>query len=379
MALPLSYNIRSLLQRKSRTVLTILGIASVIAIYVAMVSFSQSMTSTFARAGAPDNVVVIQKSAFSLSLSSLQKSSANVIPYFDHIRHKGEMPLASPELAVEPWVTVPGRAQEIFMVARGIEPVFFDVLDQIRVTQGSRDLRGNKLLLGPAARHKLGGVSIGDTVMFFGESWTVAGLFEAEGSSLELAMLADLSDLMRAAQREELSAFTLKAASAGEVAPLVKLLENDRRVLVTAVPEKEYYVASGRTFSMLPGIGLLMSYIILLGAIFGGMNTMYTAVAGRTREIGTIRALGFSGASILVSFLAEAALIGAAGGLLGTALGWLVRGVRVNVMTASIQCTVTPKVAATGFVLAVAIGLLGGLAPALRASRLQIVNAIKQV
>jgi len=179
MALPLSYNIRSLLQRKSRTVLTILGIASVIAIYVAMVSFSQSMTSTFARAGAPDNVVVIQKSAFSLSLSSLQKSSANVIPYFDHIRHKGEMPLASPELAVEPWVTVPGRAQEIFMVARGIEPVFFDVLDQIRVTQGSRDLRGNKLLLGPAARHKLGGVSIGDTVMFFGESWTVAGLFEA--------------------------------------------------------------------------------------------------------------------------------------------------------------------------------------------------------
>ena len=379
MALPLSYNIRSLLQRKSRTVLTILGIASVIAIYVAMVSFSQSMTSTFARAGAPDNVVVIQKSAFSLSLSSLQKSSANVIPYFDHIRHKGEMPLASPELAVEPWVTVPGRAQEIFMVARGIEPVFFDVLDQIRVMQGSRDLRGNKLLLGPAARHKLGGVSIGDTVMFFGESWTVAGLFEAEGSSLELAMLADLSDLTRAAQREELSAYTLKAASAGEVAPLVKLLENDRRVLVTAVPEKEYYVASGRTFSMLPGIGLLMSYIILLGAIFGGMNTMYTAVAGRTREIGTIRALGFSGASILVSFLAEAALIGAAGGLLGTALGWLVRGVRVNVMTASIQCTVTPKVAATGFVLAVAIGLLGGLAPALRASRLQIVNAIKQV
>jgi len=264
-------------------------------------------------------------------------------------------------------------------VARGIEPVFFDVLDQIRVTQGSRDLRGNKLLLGPAARHKLGGVSIGDTVVFFGESWTVAGLFEAEGSSLELAMLADLSDLMRAAQRDELSAFTIKAASVGEVAPLVKLLENDRRVLVTAVPEREYYVASGRTFSILPGIGLLMSYIILLGAIFGGMNTMYTAVAGRTREIGTIRALGFSGASILVSFLVEAALIGAAGGLLGTALGWLVRGVRVNVMTASVQCTVTLQVAALGFALAVAIGLLGGLAPALRASRLQIVDAIKQV
>jgi putative ABC transport system permease protein len=141
--------------------------------------------------------------------------------------------------------------------------------------------------------------------------------------------------------------------------------------------EKDYYVATGRTFAIVAQLGLLVSIIVSLGAIFGGMNTMYTAVAGRTREIGTLRALGFSGASILVSFLVEAVLIGAAGGALGVALGWLVHGARVNVMTASIQFAVTPSVAATGIALSVAVGLLGGLPPALRAARLKVVEALK--
>lgn len=377
MTLPLTYNVRSLLERKSRTLLTALGIAAVISIFVASLSFSQSLSSAFGRTGSPDNVVVLQKSAFSQSLSSLPRSSNDVLRYFDHVRHKGDVPLASPEIAVEPWVTVPGRPGEIFMVARGIEPVFFDVMDKVRVVQGSRDLRGNKLLIGPAARAKLGGVGIGDTVVFFGERWTVGGLFEAQGSSLELAILTDLSDLMRASQRDELSSFTLKAASVEDVAPLVRLLEADRRVLVTAMPEKDYYAASGKTFAIVAQLGLLVSIIVSLGAVLGGMNTMYTAVAGRTREIGTLRALGFSGLSILASFLLEAILIGAAGGIVGVAIGWLVNGARVNVMTASIQFTVTPSLAATGFLIAIAVGLLGGLPPAIRAARLRVVEAMK--
>ncbi len=164
----------------------------------------------------------------------------------------------------------------------------------------------------------------------------------------------------------------------GEVAPLVRALEADRRVLVTAMAEKEYYVASGKTFSIVAQLGLLVSIIVSLGAIFGGMNTMYTAVAGRIQEIGTLRALGFRGTSILVSFLLEAVLIGAAGGVLGVALGYFVHGTRVNIMTASIQFAVTPVVAAAGIGLSVVVGLLGGLPPALRAARLGVVEALKQ-
>jgi putative ABC transport system permease protein len=276
-------------------------------------------------------------------------------------------------------VAVPGRAGEIFMAARGVQPVFFRLVNGLAITQGSGELRGNKVLLGPAARAKLGGIGLGDTLTFLGERWTVGGLFEAGGSSLEFAILGDLDDLMRAAQRDELSSFTLKATSPAEVAPLVHALEADRRILVTAMAEPDYYRSSGKTFAILGQLGLLVSIIVSLGAVFGGMNTMYTAVAGRTREIGTLRALGFSGTSILASFLVEAVLLGAAGGVLGVALGWLVNGARVNVMTASIRFTVTPAVAAAGLLLAITVGDLGGLPPALRAARLGVVQAIKHV
>ena len=379
MVLPLKYNVRSLLQRKSRTLLTVLGIGAVIAVFVAMVSFAHGLTAGFARTGVADNVVVLQKSAFSQSLSSLPRSSNDVIRYFDHVRHEEDIPLASPELHVEPWVTLPGRQGEAFMTARGVQPVFFRITDRLKVTKGAPELRGNKVLLGPAARAKLGGTGLGDTLVFFGEQWTVAGLFEADGSSLEFAILADLDDLMRAAQRDELSSFTLKANSAADVAPLVRALEADRRILVTAMAEDDYYKSSGKTYAIIGQLGLLVSIIVSLGAIFGGMNTMYTAVAGRTREIGTLRAIGFSGTSILASFLAEAVLLGAAGGVLGIALGFLVDGARVNVMSASIRFTVTPAVAAAGLLLSITVGILGGLPPALRAARLRVVQAIKYV
>lgn len=379
MTIPLKYNVRSLLQRRTRTLLTVLGIGAVIAVFVAMVSFAHGLSAGFARTGAAEHVVVIQKSAFSQSLSSLPRSSTDVIRYFDHVRQEGGAPLASPELHVEPWVTVPGHPGEIFMAARGVQPVFFRVMEGLTITQGSATLRGNRVLLGPAARAKLGGIGLGDTLTFFGERWTVGGLFEAGGSSLEFAVLADLDDLMRAAQRDELSSFTLEATSPAEVAPLVRALEADRRILVTAMAEPDYYRSSGKTFAIIGQLGLLVSIIVSLGAIFGGMNTMYTAVAGRTREVGTLRALGFSGSSILVSFLAEAALLGAAGGVLGVALGWLVNGARVNVMTASIRFTVTPAVEAAGLLLSIAVGILGGLPPALRAARLGVAQAIKQL
>jgi len=378
-ALPLKYNVRSLLERKSRTLLTVLGIGAVIAVFVAMVSFAHGLTAGFARTGVADNVVVLQKSAFSQSLSSLPRGSNDVIRYFDGVRHEQDVPLASPELHVEPWVTLPGRPGEIFMAARGVQPLFFRIMDRLKVTQGSPELRGNKVLLGPAAHAKLGRIGPGDTLVFFGERWTVGGLFEAGGSSLEFAVLADLDDLMRAAQRDELSSFTLKANSAADVAPLVRALEADRRILVTAMAEDEYYRSSGKTYAIIGQLGLLVSIVVSLGAIFGGMNTMYTAVAGRTREIGTLRAIGFSGTSILASFLAEAVLLGAAGGVLGVALGWVVDGARVNVMSASIRFTVTPGVAAAGLLLSITVGILGGLPPALRAARLRVVHAIKHV
>ncbi len=379
MAIPLKYNVRSLLQRKSRTALTILGIAAVVSVFVAMVALGKGMGASFAAAGSPDNLVVLQKGAFSQSLSSLPKHSRDVVRYAPHIKKKDGQVLASPELSIEPWVTAPGKNEDVFMVVRGVEPVFFDVDDTIRVLRGSTELRGNRVLVGRAAQHKLGGVGVGQRISMFGEEWTVDGAFEAGGTALEFVVLADLTDLMRAAKRDEYSSFTLKLDSPAHADEVIRTLEDDRRALLTASREQDYYAGSGSVFVIIAHMGLLISLIVTLGAVFGGMNTMYTAVSGRMREIGTLRALGFGRTSILLSFLAESVLLSVTGGIVGVALGCLVNGWRISVMTASVRFSVGAEVVLLGLVLSVIVGVVGGLFPARAASRLEIVEAMRHV
>jgi len=379
MSVPFRYNLRSVLERKSRTTLTVLGIAATVAVFVAMVAFGRGMAASFARTGSPDNLVVLQKGAFSLSLSSLPKMSRDVVLYLPHIKKRGDRSLASPELSIEPWVSAPGKSEPVFMAARGVSAVFFDVADTLRLTQGASDLRGNRVLLGRGARQKLGGIGLGDAITMFGERWTVGGIFETGGSNLEFEVLADLSDLMRAANREEYTGYTLKLDDPANADRLIALLEGDRRFLLTGAREQDYYAGSGRAYAVVGQIGLLISLIVTVGAVFGGMNTMYTAVSGRMREIGTLRALGFSRNSILVSFLAESVLLSLAGGAAGAALGCLASGLRVSVGTANIRFTVGLGVVLAGLLLSVLVGLLGGLLPAHGASRVQIVEAMRRV
>ncbi|MEW6366218.1 MAG: ABC transporter permease [Acidobacteriota bacterium] len=379
MNIPLKYNIRSVLQRRSRTALTVLGIAAVVSVFTAMVALGRGMSASFAASGSPDNLVVLQKGAFSQSLSSLPRSSRDVVLYAPHLKKVHDRTLVSPELAIEPWVTAPGKRDEIFMVVRGIEPVYFEVEDTIKILRGTAELRGNRVLVGRAAQHKLGGVGIGQSVGMFGERWTVTGLFETGGSSLEFGVLADREDLMRASRRDELSCYTLKLDNPGNAGAVIVSLEGDRRVLLTAMPEQEYYQGSGRVFAIVAQLGLMIAWIVTLGAVFGGMNTMYTAVAGRMREIGTLRAIGFSRNSILLSFLAESVLLSLTGGVLGVALGFLADGLRLNVMTASVRFTVGPGVMLSGLALSLVVGLLGGLLPARGAARLAIVEAMRRI
>ncbi|MBI5086670.1 MAG: ABC transporter permease [Acidobacteria bacterium] len=379
MFIPLKYILRSLFRRKTRSVLTILGISAVIAIFVAMVSFARGMAANFAATGSADNVVVLQKGAFNQALSSLPRSSSEAINYLPQLKQQNGRGLASPELVIEPWVTVPGKAEEVFMMARGVEPIFFEVEDKIRIVDGPRQLRGNLVLLGRAAQHKLGGIRKGSSVRIHGESWTVAGTFEAGGTNLESAILADLTDLMRAAHRTELSSFTLKVGEPSQVREVVRLIEDDRRFLFTASREPDYYAASGQMFAVVGQLGLAISLIVTLGAVFGAMNTMYTSVAGRMREIGTLRAIGLRRNSILFSLVIEALLLSLAGGAIGIAFGCLVNGAHMGVLHANIRITVTSGVILSALLLSVISGILGGILPARAAARIQVVEALRRL
>ncbi len=379
MAIPLKYNVRSLLQRKSRTVLTVSGIAAVIAVFVAMVGFGRGMAASFDRTGSPDNLVVVQKGAFNQSLSLVPRMSRDVVQYLPHVKKTGgERPLVSPEMSIEPWVSVPRKPEPIFMVARGVEPVFFDVADTLRLTSGTAELRGNRVLLGRGAQQKLGGLGLGDSLAMFGEPWRVVGTFETGGTNLEFEIVADLTDLMRAGKRDEYSAFTVKLDDPENADRVITLVENDRRALLGAAREKDFYAASGRTYAVVAQLGLMIAIIVTVGAVFGGMNTMYAAVSGRMREVGVLRALGFSRRSILVSFVTESLLLSVAGGVLGVAIGSLANGLRVSVMTANIRFSVGLGVVLSGLALSAVVGLLGGYLPARGASRKAVIDAMRQ-
>lgn len=379
MSIPLRYNVRSVLQRKSRTTLTILGVAAVVAVFTAMVGLGQGMTTSFAKTGSPDNIVVLQKGAFSQSLSSLPMSSGDVVGYVPHVKTRGDRVFASPELVIEPWTTAPGSPRPHFMSARGVTAAFFAVADSVATVEGSGEVAGNRVLIGRGAQRKLGGVRVGDTIGMFGERWQIGGIFEAGGTNLEFEILADLDNLMRAARRTEISCYTLKLDSPAASDGAIALLESDRRVLLTAMREQDYYASSAKVYAVVAQVGLLVSLIVTLGAVFGGMNTMYTAVAGRMREIGTLRAIGFSRGSVLVSFLAESLLLSLTGGLIGVALGCLANGLRVSVGVANVRFVVGPAALLSGLLLSAAIGVVGGLLPARGAARTTIVEAMRRI
>ncbi len=378
MSIPVEYNLRSLVQRRTRSTLTILGMAAVVAVFVAMVSLSRGMSARFAAVGSPDNLVLLQKGAFNQSFSSIPVSSRDVVPYLPHLARKGDVPLASPELVIEPWVSAPGLARDAFLRVRGIEPVYFDVESSLRVTDGVRDLRGNGVLVGRAVLRELGGSGVGDVIGMLGERWTIRGVFEASGTSLETMLLADLGDLMRAANRDAYSDYTLKLDDPSAADEVIGLLEAERRVLVLASREPEYYASSAKPYAAISQIGLLIAIIVTFGAVFGGMNTMYTAVAGRIREIGTLRSLGFSGRSVLLSFLLESVALSLSGGVLGAALGTLVSGLRVTVGPNRLPFRVGPEAILGGILLSVVVGIVGGWLPARAAAKLRIVDAMRK-
>lgn len=379
MIVPIKYNLRNLFQRKLRTILTILGIAGSIAIFIAVMAFSEGMVKSFKKTGSEDNIVVIQKGAFSQSLSSIPKSSRNVIQYLPHIKKLNGIELVSPEVSIEPWVSVPSKGlNDIFMMVRGVKPIFFDVVNKIRISD-SKELRNNHAIIGRLAQHKLGSVQVGDQIKIFDEMWTINGVFEAEGSSFESLIIVDIDDLLRASNREEYSSYTVKVDSLNNIDSLIKLIEDDRRFLLSAIPEIEYYTESGMLFNIVRTVGIAIGIIISIGSIFGGMNTMYTSIANRIREIGTLRAIGFSRVSILISFIIESLIIALIGGMLGILVGYFVNGTKMNLLMSNFELRVTYKVMLTGLFLSFVIGFFGGLLPARQASKLKIIDAIKHV
>lgn len=318
MAIPLQYNLRNLTVRRTATLMTAGGIGLVVAILVLTLALANGFRQTLVSTGRSDNVIVIRAGATGEVLSGIARSDARIIQAAPEIAQlaQGE-PLAVSEVVV---VTNLKRRSDPLassnVTVRGADPKAMILRPEVRLTAGRMyRLGAPELVVGQPLSERFRGCGLGETIRFGTQDWLVVGIFEAGGSSFESEIWGDRETLAPAFDRSGFSSVTLRLADTDAFPALARRLEADPRLRVDVDRENEYYAAqSEQLANVIRGLGFFLVFIMAAGAIFGALNTMYAAVGARTREIGTMMAIGFTPGNILLSFLLESILLCMIGG-----------------------------------------------------------------
>jgi len=391
MALPLSYGWRSLLARGMRTVFTVAVIALVVIATTLFWSLIASLKRTLVSSGSAENLVVMRKGATNDGSSQLTLESLQAIRFFEGIARDSEgNPLISPELVVQPFFATADGGRENVLV-RGVEPVALLVHDEVSIAEGRLfNTSSGEAVVGRGVAQRYKDASIGSELKFGRGTWTVVGILESEGSSFESEVWVDARQLANDAKRTlPYSGFRVRVAKGADMDALARRIADDPRFALEATREIDYYENLSSSANTLYVIVVGLAVLAGIGAIFGATNTMYAAVQARTSEIGTLRALGFSRAAILFSFLSESVMtalfafgVGALGAwALAIFISWLLGGIAFGAATFTtnvIQLRVAPVDLLMPFALSVLIGVFGGLAPAARAARMRPVDALRK-
>jgi putative ABC transport system permease protein len=385
MALPLSYNVRSLGVRWRANLLAVCGIALVVAVFVLLSAMAAGFRTTLRSTGRTDNVIVVQKGATSELTSGFTRDAGErVLVDARVVRGAEGTPLASPEIVVVANIPRVADGSLTNVVLRGVTPRAFDVRGGLRLVSGRRFTPGlYELLVGDKAQSRFG-LKLGTHVSIQKREWNVVGVFASEGSGFESELWGDL-DVMAAEFHREgtYQCLVLRVKDARDLASLAKDVANNPAVQLEVKQERQFYEdEAGPTGRAILGLAVFVSVIMGIGAVFGAMNTMYAIVASRTREIGTLRALGFSRIAILVAFVIESALLALVGGVLGCLLALPADGLTTatggpNFAELAFAFRITSQAATSGLAFALVMGICGGLLPALRGARLPIVNALR--
>lgn len=381
MRIPLKYNLRNLLRRKARSVLTAAGIALVVVVGVFMFAFSRGMLHMAKNSGSPQNVIVNDRKGASCVFSSLKAEDYNLLRNLPQIKKgpDGE-PLISPEVTHQSYVMAGDYGNRPGII-RGVTQDTFKVSGVLRIVRGSPPGEGRRIAVGGLAHAALGvpasALEIGREVEFEGFKWTIVGHFEAGGTALDSQMLTEMSDYMSALKRENFSSALLRVKEPSLVAPLIASLNARNDIVVKAVTEADYYREFSEGFERIIFLAIAMAVIAGVGGLVGGMNTMYASVLGRVREIGTLQVLGFGRGAIIFSFIVESLIIAVPGGIIGCALGFTVNGLPTKLSMGAFAIRVDWIAVAGGMAVALAIGVIGALPPAIRATRLKITDALR--
>ncbi len=382
-------NLRTLRQRLSSSFVAVVGIAGVVAVFVAMLSMAAGFRKTMASTGSPESVIVMRSGADSEMTSILVRQDANIIGDAPGVRRAADGPVTSPELFVI--VDLPKKTTNTTANAplRGVGPRVLQVRPNVKIVAGRMFETGrNELVAGRAAAAQFGGVEVGRTLKLGQNTWTIVGIFDAGGTVSDSELWCDASVLAPAYQRgNTFQTVFVRLESADAFTRFKDALTTDPRLNLKVVRESDYYAEQSQMVTnLITTLGTLIAMLMGVGAIFGAVNTMYSAVAARTREIATLRALGFGSVPVIVSVLAESLALAAIGGVIGGAIAYLgFNGFETSTINwqsfsqIGFAFAVTPALIVSGVFYALAMGLVGGILPAIRAARLPIVSALREL
>jgi putative ABC transport system permease protein len=386
-AIPVAYNLRSAKERWTSSVVAVLGIAGTVGVFVAMLALARGFKATVVSSGLPQNAIVQRGGADTAMTSILTIDDVRVVEDAPQVARQGNQALVSPEVVVIAPLPLRDTGTDANVSVRGVLPRALQVRDQVKIVEG-RFLQPGlaEAVIGKGARHAYTGLDLGATVRIGAGTWTIVGVFDAKGTVFDSEVWADASVLDGFYQRPTnvFQSVTARLRSPEDFSAFKALLEGDPRVNVSAQREPEYYEKQSQMVTtLITVLGTLIAVVMALGAVFGALNTMYSAVSERAREIAVLRAIGFGGGAIVLSFFVESLIIAFVGGLVGCVAVLPVNGITtgtINWQTFShlaFAFRITPDLLAMGMVFALIMGALGGLPPAVRAARANVATTLR--
>ena len=383
------FGLLSIPQRRGTVAATVFGIAGVVAVLVGVLSIAAGFKQAMTVSGAPDAAVVLRSGADSEMVSGLGRDETRVIADSPGVAHAAQRSLSSAELFVI--INVPKRSTgtDANVPLRGVEASALQVRDQVKIVQGRMFEWGkNEVIVGSGAAQEFAGLELGSTLKVGRYDWPVVGIFSANGGVAESEIWSDAKVLQDAYHRgDSFQSVYVKLNSPGAFQEFKDSLTSNPQLSVKVVRQSEYYAEQSQTMTrLITTLGFLIAFLMAVGAVFGALNTMYSAVSARTREIATLRALGFGRGAVVVSLMIESLVLALVGGAIGGGLAYFAFN-NFHTSTMNFQSfsqiafafKVTPALLVRGIVWAALIGLIGGLFPAIRAARLPIAAALREL
>jgi ABC-type lipoprotein release transport system permease subunit len=385
MKIPLSYSFRNLWTRRLTTLLTMLGVALVVFVFVAALMLAKGLRKTLVATGAYENAIVIRRSSESELESFVTREQASIIKTQPEIAAMSDgTPMATEDFVT--LISMPKRSNnELANVGvRGVSSPAMEIRSmQIKLVEGRKFQAGmQEVMIGKAIQQRFQGCDLGGTLRLAGTEWKIIGIFDGHRSGFDSEVWGDVEVMMPAFRRGDFSSVTVRLRNVNDFEILRTRLEGDRRMPVEVKREKQYYDEQSQMVQFIKALGNFVTFIFSFGAMIAAMITMYAAVANRTPEIGTLRALGFRRRSVLAAFLVEAALLSLFGGAIGIVASSVLQFITVSTTNwgtfseLAFGFTLSPEIVVNALIFSLVMGLAGGFLPAVRASRLKIVEAL---